>query len=115
MDESGNRRAFFEPVQEEPEGLEDVDDGMINRMDSSPPLETRSYRADSRACNCANVLLMNSTQKEMIEETMGVRCKEVIIIQEVIKQIRSSLKLMSKHCLCKRGFKTLIIDTENMP
>ena len=22
---------------------------------------------------------------------------------------------MSKHCLCKRGYKTLIIDTENMP
>ena len=62
-----------------------MDDGdYINRMDSAP-LETRSYRADSRACNCANVLLMNSTQKELLEETLTIRCKEVVIINEVVK------------------------------
>ena len=74
VDESGNRRAnYFEPVKEELD-MEDMEDGMINRLDSSPPLETRSYRADSRACNCANVLLMNSTQKELLEETLNVKC-----------------------------------------
>lgn len=93
-----------------------MDDGMINRMDTSPPHDTRSYRADSRVCNCVSLLLMNSTQKELLENTLGVRCHEVIIINEVVKKIKNSLQLTrGKLCMCKRGYKTLIIDTQNMP
>ena len=85
-------------------------------MDSSAPLETSSYREESRVCSCANVLLMNSTQKELLEETMHVKCQEVIIINEVVKKIRNSLQpSRSKQCSCKRGYKSLIIDTQNMP
>ena len=62
VDESGvRRRDFLEPLQEEPEGMEDVDEDLYNRLDSSPQMETRSYRADSiRAGSQPNVLLMNS-------------------------------------------------------
>ena len=93
VDESGVRRKdFLEPLQEEPEGMEDMDEGMYNRLDSSPQMDTRSYRADSiRAGSQPNVLLMNSFQKELIEETLGVRCHEVVIIHEVIKKIRNSI------------------------
>ena len=75
--------------------MEDMEDG-FNRMDSNVVLETRSYRDESRACTCANVLLMNSTQKELLEETLGVRCQEVIIINEVVKKIRNSLQKSSR-------------------
>ena len=50
-------------------------------------METRSYREDTRNCTCASMLLMNSTQKEMLEDVLSVKCHEVIIINEVVKKI----------------------------
>ena len=62
VDESYVRRnkKYFEPVQEEPEGIEDLDEG-LQHMNSSPPLETQSYREDGRSDSCPTVLLMNSS------------------------------------------------------
>ena len=46
---------------------------------------------------------------------LGARCHEVIIIPEVIKRIRNSLQLANSNSRSKRGYKYLIIDTQNMP
>jgi len=58
---------------------------------------------------------MNSDQKDLIEDTLNVRCHEKITINEVVNKIRNSLKLLSKKCSCRRGYKYLVIDTQNMP
>ncbi len=112
VDESyKNRGKFFQPVPEEPEGMEDLDEG-IQHMDSNQPLETQSYRDDSRQCQCASFLLMNSDQKILIEESLGVKCHEHFTNHEVIKLIRKSLdRSLKKNCKCKLGYNWLIIDT----
>jgi hypothetical protein len=54
---------------------------------------------------------MNSTQKELLEEVLSVKCHEVIIINEVVKKIQKSLQKTTRNCHCKNGYKYLIIDT----
>ena len=59
MDENHNPRRgkYFEPVQEEPEGMEDLDDQALH---ASPPYERNNTMTDAARCQCANFLLMNS-------------------------------------------------------
>lgn len=78
-------------------------------------METQSYREDTRSCNCAAFLLMNSTQKDMITEVLGFKCHEVIIINELVKKVKKSLQKKITNCSCKKGYKYLVIDTQNMP
>ena len=58
---------------------------------------------------------MNSDQKQLIENTLSVKCHEKITIKEVVSKIRNSLQLSTKKCSCRRGYKYLVIDTHNMP
>lgn len=111
----------LEPVQEdnedreEPEGLDELDD-RGRKVSASPRMETMSYRDETRECTCASFLLMNSDQKELLEEVLSTKCHEVVVLDAVIKKIRKSLtETPGKNCNCKRGYSCLIIDTENMP
>jgi len=92
--------------------MEDLEEG-IQQFHSSP-IETQSYREDARKCSCAGILLMNSDQKQLIEDTLSLKCHEKITINEVVKKIRESLNVTNKNCSCRRGYKFLIIDTNNM-
>ena len=58
---------------------------------------------------------MNSDQKQLIEESLNVLCHEKITINEVVNKVRTSLQLQTKKCSCRRGYKYLVIDTQNMP
>ena len=85
-------------------------------MLASPPMETQSCRGDDpRNLCCATILLMNSDLKQMIEDALNVKCHEKITINEVVNKIRTSLQLQTKKCSCRRGYKYLVIDTQNMP
>lgn len=106
------RKKYFEPVQEEPEGIEDLDENGFRQPER---LETRSYRRDSRVDkSCADILLFHSTQKELIEATTNLNCSEVFTFNEVMKKIEKSLVQASKVSSSKIGYKYLVIDTSNM-
>ena len=75
-------------MQEEPEGVEDLEDNMYAHQHRSPNvyIETRP-----------TYLLMNSAQKELIEQELAVRCQEASLeIFGVVKKIRNSLQVASK-------------------
>ena len=78
-------------------------------------LDTVSLREEARNPNAAEFLLMNSPQKELFEETLGVKCHEVFTLNNVIDKIKKSLNPRKPDNQFKRGYKYLIFDTYQMP
>lgn len=56
---------------------------------------------------------MNSTQEDLFEMELNVKCHAVVTIQELVKKIRKSLELSLKVCQCSRGYKFLVVDTKD--